>query len=170
MTKTVIWGTIVLAVTITAGIFAFIPIQEASSAAGGNPSQLVRDNIVVTGLTTSLTTAGGPTVGAIVLIDNFGIGGTSDVEVTWTKGFPSDTDCALVHVGGTQTAASPGMTAGFPILGNDGALSGAPGVTSVAHTDVTGTDAILLVDTTDDGSGCSLGSDFISISTVASSP
>ena len=38
----------------------------------------------------------------------------------------------------------------------------------VAHNDVVGTNAILLVDIVVDGGGCSLGSDFITISTVGS--
>ena len=170
MTKTVIWGTIVLAVTITAGIFAFIPIQEASSAAGGNPSQLVRDNIVVTGLSTPAST-GAPIVGAIVLLDNAGIGGTSDVEVTWTKPFTDGLDCRLITVGGTPSA-TPGQAFGaFDILGDDTAFSTGAGVTSVAHNDVIGTQAILLVDfSVDVSDGCSLGTDYVSITTVASNP
>jgi len=170
MTKTVIWGTIVLAVTITiAGIFAFNPIQEASSAPAGIPF-LVRDNIVVTGLTTPASTTGPIVVGAIVLLDNAGIGGTSDVEVTWTKPFTDTADCKLITVGGTPST-SPGTAFGFPILGNDAAFSTGAGVTSVAHNDVTGTNAILLVDAgIDSGGGCSLGTDYVSITTVASGP
>jgi len=168
MNSRAIWATIVLAVTITAaGIFAFSPIQEASSAAGGNPAQLVRDNMVITGpLTTGAST--GALVGAVVLIDNAGIGGTSDVEVTWTAPF-SDGQCRLVTVGGTPSA-TPGLDlAGNAILGNDMVFMTALGY-GVAHNDVKGTQAILLVDTVVGGGGCSLGNDFISISTVASGP
>jgi len=164
-------ATIVLAVTITtAGILAFMPIEEASSAGATRGNPTVRDNIVVTGLSTPASTSA-PIVGAIVLLDNAGIGGTSDVEVTWTKPFTDGLDCRLITVGGTPSA-TPGQAFGaFDILGDDTAFSATAGVTSVAHNDVIGTQAILLVDfSVDVSDGCSLGTDYVSITTVASNP
>jgi len=161
MTKTIIWATIVLAVTImTAGILAFVPIEQAVATVSTE-----RDNTTVTGLTTPRTTS--TVVGAVVLLDNFGIGGTSDVEITWTAPF-TDSECRLVFVSGTSTA--PGGTGpnGFgTIVGNDMVLTNLG--TSVAHNDITGVDAILLVDNTvGTGNGCNLGKDFVTISTVGS--
>jgi len=155
MTKTIILGIAAAAVLIT-GIIAFIP--EAISDPKVSEE---RDNTTVTGLTTPSGIGK-----AIVLLDNAGIGGTSDVEVTWTGPF-SDGDCRLVTLGGSSTApGGPGPIPGTELLGNDGAFSTA--ITGVAHADVAGTNAILLVDTIDDNTPCVLGTDFISISTVGS--
>jgi len=154
MTKTIILGIAVAAVLVT-GLIAFIP--EAISDPKVSKE---RDNTTVTGLTTPATTA--TVVGAIVLLDNAGFGGTSDVEVTWTGPF-TDPDCRLVTLGGSPSA-SPGPGPIGVILGNDGAFAG----TTVAHNDVSSTDAILLVDKDATSDGCSLGSDFITISTVGS--
>ncbi len=160
MTNTTILTIAVAAVLIT-GLTAFI--QEASSGAGGTTE---RDNTTVTGLETPKSTSS--LVGAIVLLDNAGIGGTSDVEVTWTAPF-SDSDCRLVTVGGVPSA-SPGTDAkGNAILGNDMVFMTALGY-KVAHNDVTGTQAILLIDNTVSGGACNLGKDFVTISTVGSSP
>ncbi len=72
-------------------------------------------------------------------------------------------------IGGIPSA-SPGLDlAGFPILGNDGAFSTGLGY-NVAHNDVAGADAILLVDKDLTGNGCKLGKDFVTISTVGSIP
>ena len=166
MTKTILLG-IPIAVVLIAGLLAFMPIQEASSAGGtrGNPN--VRDNLVVTGLTTADSTAS--LVGAIVLLDNAGRGGTSDVEITWTAPFSDTTQCKLVTVGGISSLTSGTDPNGNKILGNDLVFKDVLGY-NVAHNDVTGTQAILLVDIVVGGGGCSLGSDYISISTVASHP
>jgi len=174
MTKTIIL-VIAVAAVFVAGIFAFMTLNQAS--AGPPPPLLTsteRDNTTVTGLKTPKTTS--TTVGAIVLLDNAGAPSTqtSEVEVTWTKPF-TDSDCALVTVGGILSASpGPGPNLFGVILGNDGAFAG----TTVAHNDVTGAKAILLVDKTvgddddddDDDGGCSLGSDFVTVSTVGSTP
>jgi len=159
MTKTTILTIAVAAVLIT-GIIAFMP--EALSDPKVSKE---RDNTTVTGLTTADSTA--TLVGAVVLLDNAGIGGTSDVEVTWTAPF-SDGQCRLVTVGGTESSTSAATDAnGNEILGNDMVFMTALGY-KVAHNDVAGTQAILLVDIVVGGGGCSLGSDFVSISTVGS--
>jgi len=160
MTNTTILTIAVAAVLITS-LIVFSPFQEASSGAGVTTE---RDNTTVTGLETPKTTSS--KVGAIVLLDNFGIGGTSDVEVTWTAPF-SDSDCRLVFVGGASSApGGPGPNGFGTIIGNDGVLTGLG--TSVAHNDITGVDAILLVDNTVGGGACMLGKDFVTISTVGS--
>jgi len=160
MTKTTILGIAIAAVLIT-GLTAFI--QEASSGAGGTTE---RDNTTVTGLETPKSTSS--LVGAIVLLDNAGIGGTSDVEVTWTAPF-SDSDCRLVTVGGVPSASPGTDVKGNAILGNDMVFMTALGY-KVAHNDVMGTQAILLIDNTVGGGECKLGKDFVTISTVGSSP
>ena len=163
MTKTIILG-IAVAAVLVASLMAFMP--EAISDPKVTEE---RDNTTVTGLTTPATTA--TSVGAIVLLDNGGIGGTSDVEVTWTKPF-SDSECALVAVGGTIIGPSPGLdpTGVHSIIGNDNVFVTVVGYASVAHNDVVNAEAILLVDkTVGTGNGCSLGKDFVTISTVGSS-
>jgi len=154
MTKTIILG-IAAAAVLIASLIAFIP-----EAISDQKVSTVRDNTTVTGLTTPATAGG--IVGAIVLLDNAGIGGTSDVEVTWTGPF-TDPDCRLVTLGGSPSA-SPGPGLVGDILGNDGAFAG----TTVAHNDVAGTDAILLIDQGATGDGCTLGDDFVTLSTVGS--
>jgi len=166
MNSRAIWATIVLAVIITtAGILAFTPIQEAIATISTE-----RDNTTVTGLSTPKTPSTG-LVGAVVLLDNGGIGGTSDVEVTWTAPF-TDSECRLVVVAGAgfTISASPGSDPnGNPILGNDMVFMAGLGY-KVAHNDITGAEAILLIDiTAGTGNGCNLGKDFVTISTVGSS-
>ena len=146
------------------GLLAFMP--TASSDPGVTTE---RNNTTVTGLITSKSTSS--LVGAVVLLDNRGIGGTSDVEVTWTAPF-SDSQCRLVTIGGTESSTSTETDAnGNEILGNDMVFMTVLGY-RVAHNDVTGTQAILLIDNVvgddDDDDGCSLGKDFITISTVGS--
>jgi len=158
MTKKIILG-IAAAAVLVASLMAFIP--EAISDPKVSKE---RDNTTVTGLTTSTSTAS--LVGAIVLLDNAGIGGTSDVEVTWTAPF-SDPDCKLVTVEGSPSASPGDDPAGNAILGNDMVFMTVLGY-MVAHNDVAGTEAILLVDIDDDSDPCALGTDFITISTVGS--
>ena len=148
MTKTVIWGIIVLAVTITAGIFAFIPIQEASSAAGGNPAQLVRDNIIITA-GNGISLSGGD---RIVLVDNAGSGGTSDVEVTWRF---NTADCMVQTFDGST----------FTALNNDGAFGGNPG-----HADASGVESVVLTNIPTMTCALSGSNHFVTVSTVGSSP
>lgn len=96
----------------------------------------------------------------MVLVDNAGIGGTSDVEVTWRF---DATKCQLARVDGT----APSIT--ITPFGNDGALSGVPG--APAHNDEAGVDAIVL--TTQSGQTCTINparGEFITVSTVGSSP
>jgi len=137
--------TSILATTILiAGIFAFTPIQQASTLLPSTE----RDNVIVH----SIKLTDGQ---IMVIVDNAGIGGTSDVEVTW-RFDPSE--CKLARVDGTPPAIVV-----TPIT-NDGALSGNP-----AHSDQTGVDAIVL--TTQAGQTCKIDpnkGEFVTVSTVGS--
>ena len=97
----------------------------------------------------------------MVIIDNAGIGGTSDVEVTWRF---DPTKCVLIAAGFDIT----GMFTTVP-LGNDMAFA-TVGVPSVAHDDIVHLEALLLG--TVDDQACEIKPDdgnFITASTIASS-
>jgi len=117
----------------------------------------VRDNTTLIG---ALTLLSGD---RLVLLDNFGIGGTSDVEVTWSL---SDGDCKVVTIGGTGFS-SPGSSAiGLgSILSSDSAFSSSP-----SHMDVTGSNGIMLTaEDTVGNADCVLSTsngDFVTVSTV----
>ena len=140
---------ILAATLMVAGIFAFMPVQRAqtvhTSIAAGE-----RDNVIVNSIT---LTAGQ----VMVIVDNAGIGGKSDVEVTWRF---DPTKCQLARVDGTP----PNIT--ITPFGNDNALGGNP-----AHSDQTGVDAVVL--TTQAGQTCAINptnGQFITVSTVKGIP
>ena len=151
MTKTVILGIAVAAVLI-AGLIAFTPIQEASSQGrGSNP--LERDNTTVTTITLASPQR-------LVLVDNAGIGGTSDVEVTWRF---NPTNCGLNRV---DTPAGVITLSTFSPAGDDGALGGNP-----AHNDEKNVKGIVLF--AKSGMTCTLNpanGEFVTVSTIASGP
>jgi len=94
----------------------------------------------------------------MVLLDNAGIGGSSDVEVTWRL---DETKCLLLY---TLTDVGAGLTL-TPFV-DGGALSGNP-----AHQDLTGVEAIAL--TTQDMKNCHVNptqGEYIGISTIGSTP
>jgi len=105
---------------------------------------------------------------AMVIIDNAGIGGTSDVEVTW-KFDPSK--CVLLAVGNGTGIAS--LLSVVP-LSDDGALSG-PGLSlpfavPVAHDDIKHLEALLLAAVGDGRCTISPGKgEFVTASTIGSS-
>jgi hypothetical protein len=140
-----ILGTVVL----VAGIFAVMPIEKAATVHDTFRGS-IRDNVIVNSITL--------TPGQImVIVDNAGIGGRSDVEVTWRF---DPTQCQLARVDGTP----PNIT--VTPFGNDGALGGNP-----AHSDQQNVDAIVL--TTQEGQTCAINpalGQFITVSTVAASP
>ena len=150
MTKTVIWGTIVLAVTImTAGILAFMPLDEASSAGATRGNPTVRDTVTID----SITLVDGE---AMVLVDNAGIGGTSDVEIVWRF---ANSNCEI------RKLDSSGLSGP---MSDDGAFVSVD--PTLAHRDATNIDAIILFGIT---GGCEISADdsrFVTVSTVASSP
>jgi len=89
----------------------------------------------------------------MVLVDNAGIGGTSDVEVTWRF---DPTECRVQKLDG----------AGITDMASDAAFGFNP-----AHRDATGVDAVLL--TTQPGETCEIDSDdgeFVTVSTVGALP
>ena len=108
------------------------------------------------------------------MVDNLGIAGpgigigTSDVEVVWRF---SDPDCKVVTSGGapsgTTGAASSTLPAlpGTLILADDTALGGA-----AAHSDVTTSDGIFLAGETGPCNINSKKGDFVTVSTVMSTP
>ena len=103
-----------------------------------------------------------------VIIDNAGIGGTSDVEVTWV--FNEDDDdggCQVLAVGSDGSAV-----AAVVVLEDDGALTvpllPLPGPVPVSHNDVDFAEAILLR-AAPDGGECEIESDegqFVAVSTI----
>ena len=123
-----------------------------NTADAAKPSTLVRDN------TTFKAPFNLDAFATIVLVDNAGIGGTSDVEVTWKL---SDTECRVVTFGGTISDSGDGgdsNTAGR-LLTNDGAFGAL-----ASHADVSGTNAILLV--SEDGACEMLADEYVTVSTV----
>ena len=122
----------ILAITVlVAGIFALMPVEKASTVHTSIIAAAARAMTLIT----DISIAAGDRV---VLLDNAGIGGTSNVEVTWRF---SDADCRVVTVGGTISAGGAGAADAElgTLLQNDGALGGDP-----PHADVTGTNAIIL--------------------------
>jgi len=94
----------------------------------------------------------------MVLLDNAGIGGSSDVEVTWRL---DDKKCLLLYTL-TDVAAGLSLT---PFV-DGGALGGNP-----AHQDLTGVEAIAL--TTQEKKNCHVNptqGEYIGISTIGSTP
>ena len=89
----------------------------------------------------------------MVLVDNAGIGGTSDVEVTWRF---DPTECRVQKLaGGMITDMATDTAFGF----------------NPAHADAMGVDAVLL--TTQPGETCEIDSDdgeFVTVSTVGALP
>ena len=142
MNKTTILG-ITIAAALIAGLLAFIPAPQVSSQA---TDATERDNTTITKIKLEKGLR-------LVLVDNAGIGGTSDVEVTWRF----DTSECMV-----QTSIDNG--ANFTPLGNDGVFGGNP-----AHGDVPMVDVVLL--TTQPNKDCELDpgkGEFVTVSTVGS--
>ncbi len=100
----------------------------------------------------------------VVLVDNAGIGGTSDVEVTWRF---SDPDCRVVTIGGIignpLSNGGPAAIVGTLLL-DDLAFAGNP-----PHADVAGTDAILVSAETNVCKLVANNGDYVSVSTVGAS-
>jgi len=151
MTKTIILG-IVVAAAFVAGMFAFMTVNQASAGAGSiGEDATERDNTTVT----DIKLKNGQ---RLVLLDNAGIGGTSDVEVTWR--FDS-TECGLNRV---DTPAGIVLSP-FSPAGDDGALGGNP-----AHNDEFAVKGIVLF--AKPGETCELKGkkgEFVTVSTVGSS-
>ena len=154
MTKTILLATVV-AVTIL-GLSAASMVFNNSVLADeeGSDHTLVRDNVDVENIKLE--------EGQFrVLVDNAGIGTTSDVEITWV--FDPE-NCVVIAAGVT------GTTFGTIPLVNDGAFQ-AVGVPIVGHNDVKHAEAILL--TAAGGNDCEIESDegqFVAVSTVAIAP
>jgi hypothetical protein len=151
MNKIVI-PTILAATVLVAGFVAYLPVQKAqtvhtflANVIAGNIAASVRDNTTVTNITNV-----GATGTRMILLDNAGIGTTSDVEITWRF---SDDDC--------QVQVFDGVT--FIAQANDGAFGGNP-----PHADFAGAEAVALVSIAGTaGDGCTLaGGDFVTVSTV----
>lgn len=159
MNKLVI-PSILVAAVLVAGFFAFTPINKAST---------VHTTILASlRATTVITDASVATNQRLVILDNAGIAGTSDVEVTWRF---ADADCRVEVFGGTISAggdggasAVPNAPAGSRLLQNDAAFGGNP-----PHADVTATNGVALVG---NGALCDLNhavNDFVSVTTVKGS-
>ncbi len=129
-----------------------IPLLEGIDTTVNNiePSS-VRDNLFVT----DVHLKDGQ---VMVLLDNAGIGGSSDVEVTWRL---DETKCQLLY---TLTDVAAGLTLTQFVDG--GELGGNP-----AHEDLSGVEAIAL--TTQDKKNCHVNptqGEYIGISTIGSTP
>jgi len=106
---------ILVAAILVAGMFAFMPVEKVSTQ-GGGPA---RDNVIVHSITLTSPQR-------MVIVDNAGIGGTSDVEVTWRF---NPAVCRVQVFDGTT----------FTNLANDGAFGGNP-----AHADSIDVEAVVL--------------------------
>jgi len=135
--------TILVGIVMIGGIFAFIPVDKATTVHTfivgqilddvgpqfttivGTVESSVRDNTTVTHIILDDK--------RLVLVDNAGIGGTSDVEMTWRF---DGTKCGL----NTFTTTGAAMVlAPFTPSGDDGDFAGNP-----AHNDETGVDGVVL--------------------------
>ena len=141
----------ILATTmLVAGTFALMPVQKASTIHSGLASgaaSIVRDNLVVTDVDITV-----PDTQAMVLADNAGIGGASDVEVVWKI---ADADCAVASFDGAVVTN----------LTDDAALDGIDA--TLNHRDVANAQAVLLREINAGVAACDLvAGDFITVSTV----
>ncbi|MGH9909281.1 MAG: hypothetical protein ACRD32_01440, partial [Nitrososphaerales archaeon] len=100
----------------------------------------------------------------MVMVDNAGIGGVSDVEIVWS--FP-DVDCSVATLTGVISPGGAGGPAlgGGTLLVDDGAFGGNP-----AHADVSNTDAIFMISTGAGDGTCAFDTftttGFVTVSTV----
>ncbi len=115
-------------------------------------NRVVRDNTTFKGPFTTGT--------AVVLVDNAGIGGTSDVEVTWSL---SDDECRVATLNGTISSGGDGGASGIlTLLQDDGAFGGLAN-----HADVSMSEAILLL--SHFGTCNMLADEYVTVSTVGAS-
>jgi len=105
MSKGILLGLTITAI-IVAGLFAFSPAQEASSA---RSTPLERDNTTVTDISVL-------TGQKLVLVDNRGIGGLSEAEVTWIF----NPDNCLVQM--LPVGKDPSVGTDWRPMANDGAF------------------------------------------------
>jgi len=148
MNKVVI-PALLTAVVMIAGIFAFMPVNEASTV-HTTIFASTRAMITITDITLAENDR-------IVLIDNAGIGGTADVEITWSAPF-FDGNC--------QIQTNVDTTAPFDTwdaVTNDGTAFTAG---SIAHRDVQNVQAVALFA---NGGACDLDhaqGDWLTVSVV----
>ena len=151
MAKAILLGITITAV-IVAGLFAFAPVQEASSA---RSTPLERDNTTVTHITLENSEK-------LILFDNAGSGGLSDAEVTW-RFDPLKCQVEKLLVGSDPSVAVNwiGMLDDFTFL------------PFAAHRDTGLVEAIALaVNLANENTDCTLSPDqgeFVTVSTVSSS-
>jgi hypothetical protein len=144
----------VLAVTmLVAGIFAVLPVEKAVTI----HETLQASERDSTGIYPDTGTIGIPPGGAIVLVDNAGVGGTSDVEVTWSF---SDSDCQVVALVEGATSVTN--------LVDDNALDSVGIGTLVNHKDVANAELVAVVALLDTCAMTGAVGDFITVSTVRS--
>jgi len=141
MTKSILLG-LIIGVVLMAGLFVIMPLEEASAKPKVSKE---RDNVIVNSITLQNTQR-------MVIVDNAGIGATSDVEVTWRF---NPNWCQIQTFDGTT----------FTPLNTDTAYGLNP-----AHGDAFDVEAVVLVgiSSTDD---CVINPDlghFVTVSTVGS--
>jgi len=134
------------------------PILECFA---GEPEGFVRDNVDIENIKLEEGQSR-------VIVDNAGIGGTSDVEITWN--FDPD-NCMLQSIGDPDGDGMPPYT--LSMIPDDGAFSsGVLGFTvAVAHADVVHAEGIILTTAPDNSNDCEIKSDegnFVAVSTVDS--
>jgi len=117
---------ILVATVMVAGLFAFAPVEQASTVHQSGVNTSVRDSVSITFDDDFLILTGD----AYVLMDFAGIGGTSDVEVVW-RIFDANCDPATL-TGAVVTDLVP-----------DGAFNGVDD--TLIHDDAAGVDAVLIV-------------------------
>ena len=145
MTKTIFLG-IAMTAAFMAGLLLLMPAQQAITQLFDVTE---RDNTTITKIKLEKGQR-------MILVDNAGIGGTSDVEVTWRF---DTTECMI------QTSIDNGAT--FQPLVNDGVFGIAP--PNPAHGDVPMVDVVLM--TTQPNKDCELDpgkGEFVTVSTVGS--
>jgi len=125
MNKVVI-PTLLIATVMIAGIFAFMPVNEASTV---HTTIFASTRAMITITDISLATGD-----RIVLMDNAGFGGTADVELTWSAPF-SDANCKV-----QTTVDQTGTVNVWDTQGNDAAFTDG----SIAHQDVADVQAVAL--------------------------
>jgi hypothetical protein len=169
--KKIVIPTILAATVLVAGFVAYLPVQKAQTVhtfladiITGNVEAIVaasvRDNIIVEEANLFNVTD------RMVILDNAGIGSTSDVEITWRFGGDADCRIGVILGAGGVISASPGPAPGGGVLaGDDGAFGGNP-----PHADATNVEAVFIINVGGDDDVCDFDTiadgGYVSVSTI----
>lgn len=151
--KKIVIPAVLAATILVAGMFAFMPVQKASTVHTGlssGVSAITRDNVSIHDVTLAANER-------LIVIDNAGIGGVSDVEVT--ARLPAGSTCTVETIASGAGVWVPMVLVPFPVAA--GGEASVPG-----HADQANVEAVSIFG---GATGCNLTagpSDYVSVSTV----